>query len=92
LAADIERPVAPEDALDWAEFIAIELPGSYWPVPHQALRMELFEQGASEVQALVDVPTPCGFGGCQACAIQQRKGWVLACQKGLVRDIEDIRE
>ena len=92
LPAAIERPVAPEDAVDWADFIAIELPGPYWPANYRPLHSELLDRKISLIQALVDVPTPCGLGGCQACVIPHRKGWILACQKGLVHNFEDIRD
>jgi hypothetical protein len=92
LPADIERPVAPEDALDWAEFIAIELAEPYWPASNHSLRNELHDRKISLIQALVDVPTPCGLGGCQACAIPHKNSWILACQQGLVHNFEDIRD
>jgi hypothetical protein len=91
LPADIERPVAPEDAISWADYIAIELTSTDAPMDFQPLRYELLDLRSSLIQVMVDVPTPCGFGGCQACAIPHRKSWSLACQQGLVRKFEDIR-
>ena len=90
LPSDVERPVELGEAIDWADFIAIELPGPDWPERYLALRSQLTLGKAAAVQALVDVPTPCGFGVCQACAVPQRKGWSLGCQSGLVLSMEQI--
>jgi hypothetical protein len=90
LPADVERPVAPVDALAWADFIAIELPGLGWPEDYLSLRTQLMDRRTAHIQALVDVPTPCGLGACQACAIPQRGKWIFGCQSGLVRALEEI--
>ena len=90
LPADIERPVAPEDAISWADYIAFEFSSPDTPIDFQPLRYELLDLRTSLIQVLVDVPTPCGFGGCQACAIPHGKNWSLACQQGLVRKFEAI--
>lgn len=88
LPSDIERPVEIVDAVDWADFIAIELPGLDWPGEYISLRSQLLQRKDATIQILVDVPTPCGLGACQACAIPERKGWSLGCQSGLVLSLE----
>lgn len=92
LPANVERPVAAEDVINWADFIAIELAGSEWPDGHRVLREELMHKSNASIQVLVDVPTPCGFGACQTCAMPQRGGWILTCQMGLVRQFEEFRD
>ncbi len=90
LAADVERPVSPEEAVDWADFIAIEYDGPAWPEAYRSLSIDYLRRKRAPIQVLVDVPTPCGLGGCQACAIPIRKGYFLGCQEGLVRSFEEI--
>ena len=90
LPSDVECPVDIAEAVDWADFIAIELPGQDWPEEFLPLRSQLIQRKAATIQALVDVPTPCGLGACQACAVPKLKGWSLACQSGLVVSMEQI--
>lgn len=91
LPSDIERPVELAEAVDWADFIAIELPGPEWPEGYLPLHSQLMNRKGVITQVLVDVPTPCGLGACQVCAVPQRKGWRLGCQSGLVLSMEQIR-
>ena len=88
LPSDVEHPAELVEAIDWADFIAIELPGLDWPGEFISLRSQLLQRKDATIQILVDVPTPCGLGACQACAIPERKGWSLGCQSGLVLSLE----
>jgi hypothetical protein len=91
LPADVERPVELNEVVAWADFVAIEIPGLDWPEEFKSLHTQLLQLGSGIIQALVDLPTPCGLGGCQACAVPQDKSWSLACQSGLVLSMEQIR-
>lgn len=91
LPLEIERPVNPMDAIGWADFIAVERSGKEWPEEYRALRASLMDQTTAATQVLIDVPTPCGLGLCQTCAIPSGKSWSLACQCGLVHTIEVLR-
>ncbi len=90
LPADIERPVTPAEGLTWADFIAIELTGHNWPANYEDLYKPLTDRLLSTVQALIDIPTPCGIGGCLGCVLPGTKEVRLACQQGLVRDFGEI--
>jgi hypothetical protein len=39
---------------------------------------------------MINLPTPCGIGGCQACSIPGRRSLQLACQSGLIHRLETI--
>lgn len=92
LAPEVERPASPKDAVDWADFIAIELDGPQWPETPGTFARDHLHRVLAPVQVLIDVPTPCGLGGCQACALPGGKGYSLACQVGLVRPFEELRD
>jgi len=73
------------EALDWADFMAIDLlPGAlpglkrrFGLSPHTLLPLP--------AQVLVQVPMPCGgVGECGLCAVDQKRGWKLACKDGPV--------
>ncbi len=91
LPSEIERPVDPVDAIGWADFIVVELPGTGWPEEHRALGISLRDQTTAATEVLIDVPTPCGLGLCQTCAVPSGHSWSLACQSGLVHSIEVLR-
>jgi hypothetical protein len=91
LPSFVERPAKPEEAVGWAEFIALELPGLDWPEEFASLWEALQDQSRCVLQALVDVPTPCGLGACQACSLPSGRQWQLGCQSGLVVAMEAIR-
>jgi hypothetical protein len=91
LPSFVERPVEPEEAVGWADFIALELPGLDWPQEFTPLWEFLQDQARCVRQALVDVPTPCGMAACQACALPSKGHWQLGCQSGLIVPMEAIR-
>ena len=87
LPAQVEVAVNLEDVFDWADFIAIDAGAS---------RLNALVEGrksdpiipAAQVQALFDLPLPCGLGICSACAVRKHGSWELACQHGPVFDIK----
>jgi dihydroorotate dehydrogenase electron transfer subunit len=46
----------------------------------KAMRAAGFDE--AQVSVLLTPPMPCGTGACQACAVQTRRGWKLACREG----------
>jgi hypothetical protein len=91
LPSFVECPVEPEEAVSWAKYIALELPGLDWPQEYTPLWEHIRDQARCVLQALVDVPTPCGMAACQACALPSKGHWQLGCQSGLIVAMEAIR-
>ncbi len=80
------------EALAWADYLALDLPAS--ELPGLARRLGV-ERGLRHLpcpaQALVGLPLPCGgLADCGACAVETRRGWKLACQDGPVFDLIDL--
>jgi NAD(P)H-flavin reductase len=81
-----------DEALAWADYLALDLPAS--ELPGLAHRLGV-ERGLRHLpcpaQALVGLPLPCGgLADCGACAVETRRGWKLACQDGPVFDLIDL--
>jgi hypothetical protein len=81
---EVQRGELAAELLDWADVVALDLPEpARWAAEIRAAR-----PGRAEgfVQALVDVPMPCGTGACQACWIDADggRGRKLACVDGPV--------
>ena len=89
LPALVERPTEADEALEWADFIALEINEYDWQHVDEGLFSKL-KRHASKAQLMVNIPTPCGIGGCQACSIPGRKSIHLACQTGLIHPLESI--
>ena len=92
LPADVEGPSSPEEAVPWADYVAIELCDPYWPDTHRSLKDDLHIRKPALIQVLINVPTPCGIGGCQACAcspaqkaicLHARRGWCAASRNSV---------
>jgi hypothetical protein len=86
LAAEVE--VIPEysPAIDWADYIAVEVKGEERSMPDDLLRKEELARNVV-IEILVAGTLPCGIGVCAACALgtRRRKGsWKLACVDGPV--------
>jgi len=86
------------ELLNWADFMAIDLPNTALPELH--LRIGVGSQGGSghelplhcPAQVLVLAPMPCGGSAeCGVCAVPARRGWKLACVDGPVFDFNEIR-
>jgi hypothetical protein len=82
LPAAVELAAGPPTAemVAWAEAIVLDV-----PEPAEAarrLRSLCPLRSADFVRALRLPPLPCGFGGCQACWVETRRGRRLACQDG----------
>lgn len=81
------------EALQWADFLALDVPLPALPGLRQRLGLanELDHLPCS-AQALILAPMPCGgLGACGACSLPGRgKRWKLACQDGPVFDWGEI--
>jgi hypothetical protein len=79
-----------EEALDWADTIAAELPLELLPDLPRLLGLE-YRRPACPVQVLIVAPVPCGgMGECGACAVKTRRGWKYACLDGPVFDYNEL--
>ncbi|MGA9531464.1 MAG: hypothetical protein WBR18_02000 [Anaerolineales bacterium] len=91
LAADVELLASADEALDWADYLAINL-GSR---PIADLRSLIGRPQPSEPPCPTDVllpwDLPCGFGGCLSCGLPTSNGWKLACRHGPVIPWGDLR-
>ena len=81
---EVQRGQLSAELLDWADVVALDLPEpAHWAAEIRAGRPG---RAAGFVQALVDVPMPCGTGACQACWVPagSGRGRKLACVDGPV--------
>jgi hypothetical protein len=78
-------------ALEWADFLALDLPLDIEADWLQALGVLPGGRAICPGQALVATPVPCGaLAGCGVCAIKTRRGWRLACRDGPVFHLEEL--
>ena len=91
-AVEINPLRAAPEALDWADFLALDVPldaaGNLRTV--LGLKPEVRHLPCPS-QALVLAGMPCGgLATCGACAVTLPRGWKLACQDGPVFDLEAL--
>jgi dihydroorotate dehydrogenase electron transfer subunit len=79
---ELQRGALTAELADWADLIALDVPEP------EALARRILElrpgRSIGSIQALTDVPMPCGTGACQACWVETRRGRKLACVDGPV--------
>lgn len=76
------------EALAWADFCALDLPGEALADLRRRLGLASPAHLPCPAQALVRLPMPCGgVAGCSACALPTTRGWKLACLDGPVFDL-----
>lgn len=90
LPAEVEILPRPEPALEWAEYIAVDVTLDMVPTLPELLSREDLGIGR-RVEVLAAGLMPCGFGVCGACAVRARRGWKLACLEGPVFPLSDLR-
>jgi hypothetical protein len=82
----------PEEGLPWADYIAIGLPFDRLDDLSARMRGDAWHMRClSQDDVLVVGPTPCGMGGCQACALEGQGARRLLCLDGAVLRLRDIR-
>jgi dihydroorotate dehydrogenase electron transfer subunit len=89
-AIEISPLAALAEALRWADYIAFDLPRAALANLLREIREAAY---ASDGQALIETPIPCGgMGECGVCAIGLQKGYRLACKDGPVFDLKTLLE
>jgi hypothetical protein len=88
LPAQVEIATSLEDVIQWADYIALDTKLSSLSNFAKTIGMGSGLHPTAQVEALIDLPFPCGLGVCSGCAVHQRGGWLLACQDGPVIDIK----
>lgn len=80
------------EALAWADYLALELPAQALSRIDQLLGVERFARALPcPAQALARLAMPCGgLAECGACAVETRRGWKMACRDGPVFDLLDL--
>ena len=90
-AIEIHPLSSVEEALEWANFIAIEIPWRQISNLRNILGLSPHDYLPCPVQALISIPMPCsGVGDCSACAVKVRRGYKLACKDGPVFDLNSL--
>jgi Iron-sulfur cluster binding domain of dihydroorotate dehydrogenase B len=80
------------DALDWPDFLALDLPLQRLPELRTVFGIGNEAWLPWQGQALVWTPMPCaGMAQCGACAVPARRGWKLACEEGPVFDLKALK-
>ena len=79
------------DALNWADFLAVEISMSDLALLHACLGAPAGQHCPCPTQVLVATPMPCGgVAECGVCSVHTRKGWQLACTDGPVFDFDQM--
>jgi NAD(P)H-flavin reductase len=80
-----------QDAYDWADFMALDLPIEHLEHLRHLLGLPAYAQPPCPAQILVVSPMPCGgLAECGACGIPTRRSWKMSCQDGPVFDLEEL--
>ncbi len=80
------------EALNWADFLAIDIPLHMLDQLSKILGEETGKPRLPyPAQVLIWAPMPCGgIGMCSACAVITPSGWKLACEDGPVFDLREL--
>lgn len=90
-AVEIIPPEQLPDALDWADYLALDLAQGWLARWQSAAGLREGQKLPFFGQALVRVPVACGgLGECGVCAVRTRSGWSLACKDGPVYDLAEL--
>lgn len=80
------------EAVNWADFLVLDVPLERLPGLHALLGLE--SPGAPlpcQGQALVMAPMPCGgLAVCGVCALPERRPWKMVCQDGPVFEVREL--
>ena len=90
-ALEVQPLSALAEALQWADFIALDIELKTLPGLRAELGLRSFDRLPPPAQVLIYTPMPCsGLADCGACAVPMRRGWKLACKDGPVFDLNTI--
>ena len=79
------------DVCDWADYIAVDTVRESLPELRKMLGAGSPLKVRNEAQVLIRVSMPCGaLAECGVCAIETRRGQLLACKDGPVFDLKDL--
>jgi len=83
-----------QDALSWADFLALELPVSMSPQASEIMGVQKgFPYVGAPGQVLLLADMPCGgLADCGVCSIGAGRNWKLICKDGPVFDLEKVFE
>jgi NAD(P)H-flavin reductase len=93
LPADLEAyPLSAfPEALQWADFLALDLPVEALPSLASNLGLAVNQVLPFPAQALIDTPMPCaGLADCGICSLPAGRGWKLACSDGPVFNLSEV--
>jgi hypothetical protein len=80
------------EAPAWADFLALDVPLDELPALRGRLDLPPGQPLPCPAQALIYAPMPCGgLAKCGVCAVEGRRGWLLACEDGPVFDLKELR-
>ena len=81
-----------KDALDWPDFMALDVPLESLPELRAAVSLPGGAGLPCPAQVLVTTPVPCaGMAQCGACAVPALRGWKMACEDGPVFDLSLLK-
>jgi hypothetical protein len=79
------------EALQWANFLAMETPPENLRALRSALGLARGKRSPCAAQVLLCLPFACGGPAeCGVCAVQTRRGWALGCKDGPVFDLDSL--
>jgi dihydroorotate dehydrogenase electron transfer subunit len=79
------------EAMQWADFLAIDMPGRQFNQLSRILKIDDPRQCSIPAQILIDAPMPCGgMANCGVCALPNQRQLKLACHDGPVFDLRTL--
>lgn len=79
------------EAMDWADYLALDLPLEQLPLLREYLRSDNRNLTIPPGQVLLSSDIPCGGRAeCGVCAIKTRRGWKLICEDGPVFELDEV--
>lgn len=79
------------EALNWADFLALDLTPDQLPGLRKTLGLNPGMHPPCPGQALLSIEMPCGaLAGCGACAVRGTENWLFVCQDGPVFDLNKL--
>ena len=90
LSPQVELNPDIQDALKWAEYLAMDLKMEEQADVGDLLGILKGINISIPGQVLLATEMPCGVGACQACAFHGKQGWMLTCSDGPIFDFKQL--
>ena len=91
LQVEVQPLRALSDVRSWADYVAMDAARESLPGLREKIGMMSPLAARNDAQILVRTPTPCGaLAQCGVCAVETRRGHLLACGDGPVFDLKDL--